>query len=97
MPRLIWSPAALGDVSRLYRFLAEKDRDAAIRAAKAIRQGIQLLQRHPQAGRPVDGLAPEFREWPLEFGNSGYVALYRLDDSMLIILAVRHAREVGYW
>lgn len=96
MPRLTWSPAALRDVSRLYRFLAEKDRDAATRAAKAIRQGVKLLERHPQAGRPIDGLALEFREWPLQFGNSGYVAFYHLDASSLIILAVRHASESGY-
>jgi len=29
MPRLIWSPSALHDVQRLYRFLAEKNVDAA--------------------------------------------------------------------
>ena len=33
MPRLIWSPAALRDVQRLYRFLAEKNAEAAKRAA----------------------------------------------------------------
>lgn len=38
----------------------------------------------------------EFREWPIEFGSGGYVALYRFDGEMVIILAVRHGREAGY-
>lgn len=96
MPRLIWSPAALLDVSRLHRFLASKNRAAAIRAIKAIRQGVKLLERHPEAGRPADGFPPEFREWPLDFGNSGYVALYRTHGRHVVILAVRHAAEFDY-
>ena len=46
MPRLIWSPEALADVQRLYRFLAEKNPDAARRAASAIRDGMQILALH---------------------------------------------------
>ena len=53
MPQLIWSPAALRDVERLYKFLAEKNPDAARRAARAIREGMQILRDHPAAGRPM--------------------------------------------
>lgn len=93
MPRLIWSPPALRDISRLHRFLASRNREAAIRAITSIRQAVKLLERHPEAGRPADGLPVEFREWPIDFGNSGYVVLYRLDGPQVVILAVRHARE----
>ncbi len=96
MPRLIWSPNALHDVSRLYRFLLPKNADAAKRAATAIREGVKLLGRHPEAGRPIDDMPAEFREWPIEFGSGGYVALYRFDGGEVIILAVRHGREAGY-
>lgn len=96
MPRLIWSPPALRDVSRLHRFLALKNREAAIRAIKSIRQAVKLLEQHPEAGRPAEGLPPEFREWPMDFGSDGYVALYRLDGQRVVILAVRHAREFDY-
>lgn len=96
MPRLIWSPLALRDVSRLYRFLAPSHREAAIRAIKSIRQGVKLLEQHPGAGRPVEGLPPEFREWPLDFGAGGYVALYRVAGKRVVILAIRHAREFDY-
>lgn len=96
MPRLIWSPAALRDVERLHRFLANKNPDAARRAAKSIREGMNILCRQPGAGRPVEDMAPEFREWLITFGDSGYVSLYRLDGETAIILGVRHQREAGY-
>ncbi len=35
-------------------------------------------------------MPPEFREWFVQFGNSGYVVLYRCDGSQVAILAVRH-------
>jgi hypothetical protein len=41
-------------------------------------------------------MAPEFREWFVRFGDSGYVALYRYDGSLIAILAVRHGKEAGY-
>jgi len=96
MPRLIWSPPALRDVQRLHRFLADKNCDAARRAVKSIRDGIRIITDHPQVGRPVADMEPEFREWLIGFGDSGYVALYRYDGRTAVILAVRHQREVGY-
>jgi len=96
MPQLIWSPAALRDVERLYTFLAEKNPVAARGAAKAIRQGMNILEAQPAAGRPVPDMDPEFREWFINFGGSGYMALYRFDGSIGVVLAVRHQREAGY-
>ena len=96
MPRLIWSPAALRDVQRLYRSLSEKNVDAARRAVKAIRDGVKRLMHQPGMGRPADEMDPEFREWMIDFGDSGYVALYRFDGQTAIIIAVRHQRELGY-
>jgi plasmid stabilization system protein ParE len=96
MPRLIWSPAALRDVQRLHRFLVEKNPDAAKRAVKAIRDGVKVLARQPGVGRPMQDMEPEYREWMIDFGDSGYVALYRYDGKMAVMLAVRHQREVGY-
>jgi plasmid stabilization system protein ParE len=96
MSRLIWSQPALLDVQRLYRFLAPKNLDAAKRAVKAIRQGVQVLGRQPGVGRPVEDMPTEFREWVIDFGDSGYVARYRIDRDAVTILAVRHQKEVGY-
>jgi plasmid stabilization system protein ParE len=96
MPRLKWSQAALQDVSRLHDFLAPKSRDAAQRAIQAIRQGVNLLGKHPEMGRPVEELPTEFREWVIEFGSGAYLALYHYDGKEVVILAVRHGREAGY-
>ena len=96
MPRLIWSQPALLDVARLHDFLGPKSRDAAKRAVRAIRQGIKALGKHPQIGRPVEEMPPEFREWVLEFGHGAYVALYHYNGKQVVILAVRRGREAGY-
>ena len=96
MPPLIWSPAALNDVRRLYRFLADKDQAAAERAVGIIRDGLKLIARQPEAGRPVEEMPPEFRQWPIGFGGGGYLALYRYDGRKILVVAVRHQREAGY-
>jgi plasmid stabilization system protein ParE len=80
----------------LHAFLPPKNRDAARRAARAIRQGVKLLAMHPEIGRPVEEMPPEFREWFVRFGDGGHVTLYRYDGELVVILAVRHGKEAGY-
>ncbi|MCF6256169.1 MAG: type II toxin-antitoxin system RelE/ParE family toxin [Gammaproteobacteria bacterium] len=96
MSRLIWTPSALADVQRLYRFLALKDEAAARRAIKMVRAGVNILAHQPGAGRPVEDMDSAFREWPIDFGGSGYIALYRFEGETATILAVRHQKEAGY-
>ena len=96
MPPLKWPPQSLRDVARLHAFLAPKSRDAASRAVKAIRQGVQLLGKFPQMGRPLEELPAEIREWVIEFGAGANVVLYRFDSKDVVILAIRHGREAGY-
>lgn len=93
---LRWSEAALRDVALLHRFLAAKSPAAARRAIIVIRAGVKVLATHPRVGRLVDEMAPEFREWVIEFGHGAYVALYHYDGQEVVILAVRHGREAGY-
>ena len=52
MPPLKWTPQSLRDVARLHDFLEPKSRDAAKRAVKTIRQGVKLLAKYPEMGRP---------------------------------------------
>lgn len=96
MSRLIWPPSGLLDVQRLYRFLAPKNSEAAKRALQAIRQGVKVLEQQPGLGRPVEDMDDEFRDWMIDFGDSGYVARYRVDQQSVTILAVRHQKEVGF-
>ena len=96
MPSLIWAPQALRDVTRLHAFLKAKSQSAAARAVRAIRESVRILATHPEIGRPVDEMEPEFRDWLIEFGDGGYVARYHYDGRDMVILAVRHTKEVGF-
>ena len=96
MPHLIWSAPALAGVQRLYRFLAEKNEAAAKRAIKAIREGVKTFVAHPQVGRVAEEMDEAFRDWPINFGDSGYIVRYRFDGEQVTILAVRHQKEAGY-
>jgi len=96
MPSLSWTPQALADVQRLYRFLAPRDLNAARNAVSEIRNSVKILAHQPASGRPVEELPSAYREWPVSFGNSGYVVLYRINTDVVSILAVRHQRETGW-
>jgi len=96
MPPLKWTPHSLWDITRLHDFLVRESHQGAKRPVKSIRQGVKLLARFPEMGRPVEELPPEFREWVIEFGSGAYVALYRYDGIEVVILALRHGRETGY-
>ena len=96
MPQVKYAPGAIRDLQRLRAFLQPKNPLAAKRAGDTIMKAMQILGQQPQIGRPVDGLPEMFREWLINFGDSGYVARYRYDGDAVVILAVRHQKEVGY-
>lgn len=95
MPSLSWTPQAVADVQRLYRFLAPRDLNAARNAITEIRSSVKILAHQPESGRPVEE-SPSYREWPIRFGSSGYVVLYRIENDAVTILAVRHQRETDW-
>jgi plasmid stabilization system protein ParE len=96
MPRLRWTPQSIRDIVRIYDFLSPKSRDAAKRAVKTIRQGLKLLGKFPEMGRPVEELPEDFRERVIDFVSGAYVVLYRYYGNEVVILAIRHGREAGY-
>ena len=96
MSRVIWTRAALLDVQRIYRFLAQMNPLVATRAVRQIREGTTILDNQPEVGRPARDMEPAYREWPIVFGDSGYVILYRYCDKKAVIVAVRHQKEAGY-
>ncbi|MGL1832630.1 type II toxin-antitoxin system RelE/ParE family toxin [Rhodocyclaceae bacterium SMB388] len=95
MPQVRYAPGAIRDLRRLRDFLRSKNPAAAQRAAETILKVVRILGRQPQLGRPVVDLPPEYREWVIEFGDSGYVARYRTKDDVVTILAIRHQKEAG--
>lgn len=96
MARLIYSERALADLERLTDFLIETDPPAALETVALIEEAVNLLGRHPLIGRPVE---QDLRELLISRGRTGYVALYSLEEKQdaILILAIRHQREAGYW
>ncbi len=95
MAEVIYSRHAFADLERLADFLAKDAPKAAITAIDVIRDGIEILGRHPLVGRPCEeGL----RELLISYGKSGYVALYSYEQrhDVVLVLAIRHQREAGY-
>lgn len=54
-----------------------------------VRQAVKVLGHQPRIGRPIEDMPYEFREWVIDFGDSGYVARYRIGSDAITILAVR--------
>ena len=96
MPQIVFSQAAVRDLERLRKFLQPKSPLAAKRAAEAILTGVQALGAHPKLGRLIDDLPDQYREWLIDFGDSGYITPYRIDEDVVTILAVRHQKEAGF-
>lgn len=95
MAQVRYAPGAIRDLQRLREFLRAKNPVLAQRAAETIMSAVQVLGLQPQIGRPVDDMPDEYREWVIDFGDSGYVARYRFHGEVVIILAVRHQKELG--
>ena len=93
MPHLRYSRNALYDLQRLHGFLKVKNPAAAKRARESILKSIQMLGRQPYIGRPVEDMPEEYREWVVDFGDSGYVIYYYVSKNETVILAVRHQKE----
>ena len=96
MPQVRFAPPAIRDLERLREFLRPKSPIAAKRAGEVIVRALQVLGSRPQLGRPIEDMPDEFREWIIDFGDSGYVARYRIDLDAVTILAVRHRKEAGF-
>ncbi len=96
MARLIYSARALDDLERVTDFLVDTDPAAAAVTVDLIAEAVAILAHHPLIGRPAEhGL----RELVISRGRTGYVALYSFETAQdcILILAVRHQREAGYW
>ena len=95
MPRLVFAPRALDDLDRLTDFLLEQSPASAAATAPIIVSGLQALKLHPLLGRPAE-YGP--RELLISRGRTGYIALYQYDAAAdtVLVLAVRHQREVGF-
>jgi plasmid stabilization system protein ParE len=95
MARVIYSKQAFAGLDRLADFLIKEAPQAAVAAIDVIRDGIEILERHPFIGRSCEA---GLRELLISYGKNGYVALYSYEqrDDVVLVLAIRHQRETGY-
>lgn len=92
-----FSETALRDIERLYRFLVDRDIQAADDALHSLEKAWELLGTFPFSARKADPASPFLRELIIPFGGAGYVTLFEITDGATItILAVRHQREDDY-
>lgn len=96
MPQVKLSRRAQNDLPRLYDFLAKWDAKIAAEAIDTILASFEEL-RVPEAGTPV----PEgkgLRKWVIDYGDSGYTALYRYNKKTgtIVVLAIKHQKEKDY-
>jgi len=96
LAKLSYSGRALADLERLSDFLIDSDPLLAADTVGLIEEAVKVLIRHPLIGRPAEQL---LRELVISRGRTGYVALYSYeeDQDAVLILAIRHQREAGYW
>jgi len=95
-------PEAMEDLARLHDYLLERelardgDPDYADEAVNAIHAGLTMLGRTPFSCRKCAGSA-FLRELVIPFGRTGYVALFEIVSSTLVLVsAIRHQREDDY-
>lgn len=87
--RVIVQSRARQDLLRLGDFLVADNPRAALAAVAAIEAGLRSLVHFPERAPEQDGL----RRLVIPFGQSGYVALYRIVRSEVSILRIWHMRE----
>ena len=95
MARIELAPGVLVDFDRFIDHLAQFAVDDPPTRIAEIIDAVEVLSHSPLMGRKVKGGK---RELVIGQGSRGYVALYRFvpDIDTVIVLAVRHQREVGY-
>ncbi|HEX5750633.1 MAG TPA: type II toxin-antitoxin system RelE/ParE family toxin [Archangium sp.] len=95
MARVVYAARALADFERIVDFVAGHSPELAELAVARISEAVSVLEKHPLIGRPAEqGL----RELVISRGRTGYIALYRFlkAEDTVLVLALRHQREVGY-
>jgi plasmid stabilization system protein ParE len=95
MTRWLVSEDATQDLEELVDFLCENQAEYAIETIDLILNAMNVLEQHPEIGRPVQH---NFRELVISRGKTGYIALYEYDaeSDVVLVLAIRHQREAGY-
>ena len=89
--KIIWSPLSVEKIEEIANYIREDNVNASIAWVKAVFSKIERLKRYPKSGRIV----PESeREDIREVIYRNYRIVYRVDKSRLIILTIRHGKQL---
>ena len=95
MTQWLVSQEAADDLEALIDFLLSDMPEHAVQTVDLIMDALNIVQNHPNIGRPVQH---PLRELVISRGRTGYVALYEYDAQadVAVVLAIRHQRQAGY-
>lgn len=96
MARVSYSSRALADLERISDFLAPEGVNAQLEALDLIDEAVEVLVRHSLIGRLAEH---DLHELIISQAKTGYIALYsyEVEQDAILILAIRHQREVGFY
>jgi len=87
--QVIWSPAALREISYIYSYIARFNPTAAMTLAERLFAAGDSLSAFPDRGRPVPGTT--LRELTIVYP---YIIRYRVARDHVRILRVRHGARL---
>lgn len=91
MPRLIYKPRALDDLSEIHDYIAQDNPAAAARQILSISKSCEALAGMPGIGRGRPDLRPGMRTWPVGF----YLVLHReVQGGIEVVRVVHGARDL---
>ena len=88
MRRVIVSPAAYADLTRLEDWLIERAPNAASRLGPLLRSQMASLADLSERGRA--GPRPGLRELVVRFGKGAYFIHYRVDETQVTVARIKH-------
>lgn len=96
--RVRFTKEARADLKLLLGSLAVRDLSQAEKARKKLDAGLELLKEFPFTCRKAQPDNPFLRELLIQFGSSGFIALFEIEDSDFVtMLAFRHQRQEDYF
>jgi len=89
--KLIWSPLALERVAEIAEYIAQDRPRAAEQWVEDIFAAVERLERFPLSGHIVrEARRPDVRE----VLHGSFRILYRVEETQLSVLTLRHARQL---
>jgi toxin ParE1/3/4 len=85
--KAVYTPRALADLTAIEAYISQRNPAAARRVLAAIKSAIDDPEQFPRLGLPIDS-ENRFR---LPIGRFPYLVFYRLTETEILILHVRHA------